>query len=222
MSITLDRILEQASDQYPATVAFSPESVTVLLFALSFLESKKAWLDESEDPLDEITDDQWDTIEKLVAGVYSEVFNPMLGMIFPIVTNLTPVNCLPCDGATYAREDYPLLYEILDPAFIVDEDSFTVPDLRRKKPRGADPEAVLDPILVGQTGGAETVALTTSEMPSHQHGLFQTDSLAVAPGELPVLIPFAFALGATDLAGSGVAHDNIDPYQAFNFVMVAQ
>lgn len=221
MSIVLDAILAQAADQYPYTVALSPESVTVLLYASGFLEERRNWLDERADPLDEITPEEWDTIEALVAGLYYEVNNPLLGLIFPIMTAELPANCLLCDGSTYAREDYPLLYAAIDPAFIVDADFFVVPDLRRKKPRGADPLAGVDPIPVGATGGQETVTLTTAEMPSHSHGLFQGTGLAVAPGELPVVIPAMFALGSTDSTGGDGAHDNLDPFIALNFAVVA-
>jgi microcystin-dependent protein len=236
MSIVLDAILAQAADQYPYTVALSPESVTVLLYASGFLEERRNWLDERADPLDEITPEEWDTIEALVAGLYYEVNNPLLGLIFPIMTAEPPANCLLCDGSTYAREDYPLLYAAIDPAFIVDADFFVVPDLRRKKPRGADPLAGVDPIPVGATGGQETVTLTTAEMPSHTHEPIPHQHtvgagisiLAIAPGEAPVQtpnIPFTdltgFASAEVLPIGGDGAHDNLDPFIALNFAVVA-
>lgn len=237
MSVVLDEVLAQALDQYPATVALSPESVTVLLYASGFLEQRANWLDEEQDPLDEITSGEWDTIEKLVSNLYQEVNNPLLGLIFPIMTENPPANCLLCDGSMYAREDYPLLYALLDPAFIVDADLFVVPDLRRKKPRGADPLAGADPIPVGATGGQETVTLTIAEMPSHTHEPIPHQHtvgagisiLAIAPGEAPVQTPnipftdltgFASAEGLP--TGGDGAHNNLDPYLSLNFAVVAQ
>jgi microcystin-dependent protein len=237
MSVVLDEILAQAADQYPATVALSPESVTVLLYASGFLEDRRNWIDEEQDPLDEITPEQWDTIEKLVANLYYEVNNPLLGLIFPIMTAEPPVNCLLCDGSTYARVDYPLLYALTDAAFIVDADFFVVPDLRRKKPRGADPFDGGDPIPVGQTGGEETVTLTAAGMPRHTHEPVPHQHLVgagitipvISPGEVVAQTPnfpgtdlTGFASAEVLPTGGDGAHNNLDPYLALNFVVVAQ
>lgn len=221
MSIVLDAILAQAADQYPATVALSPESVTVLLYASGFLEQRRNWLDEQADPLDEVTDADWDIIEKLVANVYQEINTPMLGLIFPIMTATVPDNCLLCDGGEYAKADFPLLYDILDDAFIVDADTFKVPDLRSRAIVGATETGSLTHYAVNEEGGADEITLSSAEMPSHSHGLFQTDGLALAPGELPVLVPFVVALGSTDSAGGNTPHENRQPFTALNYVVIA-
>lgn len=222
MSVVLDEILAQAADQYPATVALSPESVTVLLYASGFLEQKVNWLDEEQDPLDEITSEQWDTIEKLVANLYEEVLNPLLGLIFPIMTASPPTNCLLCDGSSYAREDYPLLYDAINPVFIIDADTFFVPDLRSRVPVGAGTGTGLSTYAVNETGGDEAITLSSAQMPSHQHGIFTGNALALAPGELPVKIPSILATDLSDLAGGGGAHENRQPFVALNFAVVAQ
>lgn len=221
MSEVLDIILEQSAAQYPATVALSPDDVTVLLYAMSFLEQKRNWY-TGENPLDEISVTDWDTIEKLVASVYEQVFNPMIGLIFPIITEDIPENCLLCDGSTYDRVDYPLLYAALDPAFIVDADTFSLPDLRSRTVIGAGQGDGLSDYAIGEADGVETVTLSSAQIPSHQHGLFQTTALAVAPGELPVVIPALAALGSTDLAGGSGSHENRQPFTALNYVVVAQ
>lgn len=220
MSEVLDEIIAQAVDQYPATVALSPNDVTVLLYAMSFLEQKRNWY-TGENPLDEITEIDWDTIEKLVASVYEQVFNPMIGMIFPVVTTDIPENCLLCDGSEYAREDYPNLYALLDATFIVDADTFSVPDLRSRTVVGAGQGDGLSDYAMGDAGGVEAVALSTSQMPSHQHGIFTTNAIAVAPGELAVKIPSIFALDTTDLAGGSGGHENRQPFTALKYVIVA-
>jgi microcystin-dependent protein len=221
MSIILDRLLEQAATMLPATVAFSPEDVTVLLYASEFLEKKNNWLDEREDPLDEITDEQWDTIEKMVASVYEQIMNPLIGLCFPVVIGTIPDNCLWLDGATYDRADYPQLYDMLDATFVLDADTFFLPDMRSRLPIGAGEGTGLSEYAVGETGGEEEHTLTTGEMPSHQHGIFTTNGLALAPGELPVKVPFILAADTTDLAGGGGAHNNIPPFLALQWAVVA-
>lgn len=221
MSEVLDIILAQSDDQYPATVALSPNDVTVLLFALSFLEQERNWY-TGENPIDEITTAQWDTIEKLVASAYQTIMNPLIGMIFPIVNADIPENCLLCDGATYLREDYPNLYAAMDGVFHVDADNFSVPDLRSRVIVGSGAGAGLSAYSPGDSGGVEAVTLSTAQMPTHQHGLFQGTAVAIAPGELPVVIPFAAETGSTGLAGSGGSHENRQPFTALKYVIVAQ
>lgn len=222
MSHLLDELLAQAANGSPATVAFSAEDVAVVLFASGFLDVRENWLDKIEFPLDEVTDADWDTIEKLVGNVYEAIMNPLIGLILPIVTTYVPTNCLLCDGATYDRVDFPILYGVLDAVFIVDADTFVVPDLRSRVVVGAGEGSGLTDYPVGESGGVETVTLSASQMPSHVHGLFETTSLAVEPGEAPVLIPFIAALRSTDSAGGDGPHDNIQPFTALNYVVIAQ
>lgn len=136
MSVILDRILVQAANGTGSTVALSSESVAVLLFASGFLSFRFNWLDTTEDPYDQVTPDQWVIIQGLVAGAYFEIMNPELGAIIPFATAAVPLNCLLCDGASYNRVDYPLLYDVLDPIFIIDSLSFQVPNLSERVAMG--------------------------------------------------------------------------------------
>jgi microcystin-dependent protein len=222
MSHILDELLAQAANGSPLTAAFSSEDVAVLLFASKFLEERRNWLDREFDPLDEVTDADWDTIEKLVGNVYDAIMNPLIGLVFPIITGTVPTNCLLCDGGSYARTDYPVLYETLDAAFIVDADTFIVPDIQSRVVLGAGTGSGLSTYSVAQQGGEEAHSLNGSENGSHQHGIFTTNGLAIAPGELPVKVPSLVALDTTDLSGSGAAHENRQPFIALNWAVIAQ
>src|SRR5215216_5671826 len=92
MSITLDRLLSQAVDNYPLTAIISPEVMAVLLYALSQIEDPVTWLDETEDPLDEITDADRDAIDELVAGANVAIITPEVGFIRPYITADPPTN----------------------------------------------------------------------------------------------------------------------------------
>lgn len=169
MSIILGNLLAQAANGSPATVTLTSESVAVLFFASGFLDIRDNWLDTREDPLDEITDADWDAIEKLVAGVYSSLMTPIIGTIWPIVLATVPSNMLLCDGSTYLRVDYPLLYAALDAAFIIDADNFMVPDLRGRTVLGSGTGTGLSTYTPGQTGGQESVILNSSQNGVHTH-----------------------------------------------------
>ena len=82
MSLLLDGVLDQAADGEPATVALSSESVAVLFFGFGFLLERENWLDKAEDQLDEVTDADWDAIEKLVGNVAYELMTP-LTILYP-------------------------------------------------------------------------------------------------------------------------------------------
>lgn len=221
MSLTLDRLLAQAADMLPATVALSPESVTVLLYASGFLGSKRNWLDLYDDPLDEITDADWDTIEKLTANAYREVMTPMIGLCFPLITGDVPDNCLLLDGSVYDRADYPALYDALDTVFRIDADTFYLPDVRSRTILGSGTGTGLSTYAVGETGGEENVTLSQAEMPSHYHTTNETQGLAVAPGELTVNIPVPLPLGTTNAAGGDGAHENRMPFMALPWAVIA-
>ena len=137
----------------------------------------------------------------------------MIGQVMMLATD-APEWTLLCDGTSYDREDYPELYAVLDPAFIVDADHFTVPDL-------LDRFAFLG-TSVGDTGGESSHVLTTGEIPAHQHTEVTTGitGLFVAPGEVPAIIaPGADLTGST---GGGNAHNNMPPYLTLLPVIVAR
>lgn len=236
MSMALDEVLIQAAAQYPATVILSPESVTVLLYASQFLEQRENWL--TDNPLDDITPEQWDVIEALVSGLYFEVNNPMLGMIFPVITGGAPQNCILCDGDTYMREDYPLLYDILDSAFITGPDTFVTPNLNNGSvPIGAGLSEIGTDFYIGMIGGEEKHSLDEDENGEHSHTdighvhSYQppgVSGLAVAPGELPVALPnfipsvTGSASANIQSSGIGAPHNNMPPFVAVKYVVIAR
>lgn len=114
----------------------------------------------------EITDAQWDDIGHTIGRMEHELMSGLIGAILPhAMASLTGLTMLPCAGGIYTREDYPLLYAAIDPDYIIDADSFRVPDLRDKFPLGAG-----DNYPLSTEGGEEEVTLTVNTMPSHVHG----------------------------------------------------
>ena len=171
MSYLLDQILLLAADQPPITATFSGESVAVLMFASQLLEQRLNWLDKGEYPLDEITPADWDEIEKLVAKIYTELYNPVsttaVGATMVWWTSTPPEQWLICDGQFLDPDVYVELFALIGFAFGMEGGTgfFALPDLRDRLPMGAG--AIVD---VAATSGSAFHTNTVGEMATHNHG----------------------------------------------------
>lgn len=151
-------------------------------------------------------DDNSDTImAELAQGANALMDNLTVGEIVWYATSTPPAHVLLCDGSEYARADYPALFAVIDANYLIDPDTFRVPDLIGRFMRGGS-EA-------GITGGADTHTLTESEMPYHTHTTGNSfTGLALMPGEGPVLTPNPLPAW-TGGAGGSQAHNNVPRYE---------
>jgi microcystin-dependent protein len=153
----------------------------------------------------------------------------LAGVILPYVGVDCPSFALPCDGATYNRVDYPVLYAAIETAFIVDADTFTVPDLSGRVPVGQGGGH-----SVADVGGEESHTLVLSESPSHSHsdtGHTHTEITATpiavtigAGAPVPSAVPGVGVTGVGNAsltsAGGDGAHNNMQPYLTVKFCIV--
>jgi len=216
MSDELDAILALAVDNAPLTASLSPETLAVLFYTAEFLQARASWFNPYN-PTDEISDADWDTIEAMVAKAFKELTQSMIGQIVDIVTAALPDYILPCDGSTYNRTDYPFLYAALDTVYIIDADTFSVPDFRNRVAMGVS--ASHD---IGEVGGEEMHQLTESELASHTHSYAVPDvpTLVFEPGEVPVSTIDLFP-STTGSAGGDEPHNNLQPYSVVRKGIVA-
>lgn len=145
----------------------------------------------------------------------------MIGSVVPVVWSVLPDYMLPCDGSQYDRVDYPDLYAALDSIYIVDADTFRTPDLVGRTVLGTGNYLGTD-FLVDDAGGTMTHVLTESEMPTHTHGY---SSAAANLTTIGVGAPEATAVpfpSLTDAAGGGGAHNNMQPYRALKYALIAR
>lgn len=146
----------------------------------------------------------------------------MIGEIITYVTATAPEGTLPCDGSTHLRVDYPDLYSRLSAPYIVDAEHFTSPDLRGRAPIAAGSGSGLSPRSLGDFGGTEQHTLDIGEIPVHNHSEIGAIAVFINGGlEAPAssAIPSAGVTGST---GSGLPHNNMMPFYAVNFAVVAQ
>lgn len=201
----------------------SPPSVAVLLFSVAFAERRRNWLDKSTDPLDQVTDADWEIIENLTATLNYEVMNPMIGLIVPVATEVLPANMLPLDGTIYDAVDYPQLYAVIADSLKLSGDRFVLPDLAGLSFLSSGTSPVSGNAYVrGAIGGAETVTLSTAQIPAHTHSIpLVTNGLAVSPGELPVVVPLSPLTDVTGSTGGGGSHTNMPPYAVLLYGVIA-
>lgn len=162
----------------------------------------------------------------------------MIGEIVPFAGSVSPnENWLPCDGRELDREDYPDLFTVIGTAYgSTSGTTFNIPDLRGRVAVSYGQGPGLENYVRGEQFGEETHQLTTDEMPNHTHidtGHFHStgnsgSALAVAPGELPVLIPNPVpAITGTASAdigytGENEPHNNRQPSLAILYLIVAR
>lgn len=206
-----------ASTQAARTVFLSGDTSALLFSALAAINDFHQWSNPGG-----LTPSDFDFIQTLIDKANDQLMTPNIGQIIMYTQADAPANTLPCDGETYNREDYPLLYAVLDAAYILDADTFVTPGMQSRSPVGVGEGSGLSSYTTNEAAGEETHQLTAGEMPSHSHGLFEFTALAVEPGELPVLDPNPLALRSSDSAGGDGAHNTIHPVRAVKFAVIFQ
>ncbi len=211
-----------------------PDFIAVVLGALLPLLNPDSWT-----PFGSLTPAQ--AAEALQDGYDNFAFGlgscRMIGEIICYAGATSPdAKWLPCDGASLLRSAYPDLFAIVGTTYgAVDGTHFNLPDLQSRVPLAVGTGSGLSTYALGQTGGEETHTLTTSETPSHSHtdvGHTHAEGIAVpALGAALVGVPIPSAvpavgvtgIGNANLAntGGGGAHNNIQPYVALTYLIVA-
>lgn len=137
----------------------------------------------------------------------------MIGDI--VITTRDPAGWeLPCDGAVYDRVDYPDLYAVINPVFIIDPDTFAVPDLSDR--------FIFVGAGIGDSGGESAHTLTIAEMPAHTHAEQDPGSVVVQAGTPSVALADPGLPSSTGSTGGGEAHNNMPPYLTLTAVIIAR
>jgi len=97
---------------------------------------------------------------------------PFIGEVRFVGFNFAPRGWAKCDGQILPINTNQSLYSILGTTYGGDgRTTFALPDMRGRTPihRGNGPG--LSSYILGQKGGAESITLTTAQIPSHHHAL---------------------------------------------------
>jgi len=158
---------------------------------------------------------------------YWESAEWMIGLIVSYITENPPPYTLPCDGGTYLKADYPELYALLDPTFIISSTEFTTPDLRGRTIVGVGQGSGLTLRAVGDTFGTETHQLTEAELAAHVHeyspaivGDLDVEGVGIPQPNAAQIVPLATY--NTYSTGGDIPHENIQPSLAISYAVIAK
>jgi microcystin-dependent protein len=164
-----------------------------------------------------------------------------IGAIKLFAGNFAIVNYSFCDGSLLSISQNAALFDLLGTTYGGNgTTTFALPDLRGRVPISAGQGPGLSNRVQGQTGGQESVSLTTGTAPAHNHPFnaatnatttttvgptVLTGGLKVADGAFYTapnqggFTPVSMNAGAVSQMGGGLPHNNIQPTLAINYII---
>ncbi len=155
--------------------------------------------------------------------------SPFIGEIRMFGGNFAPVGWAFCNGALMDISQNDALFNLIGTTYGGDgQTTFALPNLQSRVPVHVGPGFAL-----GQAAGAETVTLTTSQLPAHSHVPVADSNVAgqaspqnnVWAGN-NTLTPYSNTApnqvmdpAAMGSAGGSQPHDNMIPFLVINFIL---
>lgn len=152
---------------------------------------------------------------------------PYVGEIRMFAGNFNPAGWMFCDGSLLPISEYETLFQLIGTTYGGDgQSTFALPDLRGRLPLHQG-----NGFALAETGGAETITLTTQQIPAHSHALLAADVPAdrvSAAGAVlargPVYTDVSSAPAAMNAAsitavGGSQPHENMQPYLCVSFII---
>lgn len=155
---------------------------------------------------------------------------PYVGEIRMFAGNFAPAGWMFCEGQLLPISENETLFQLIGTTYGGDgQSTFALPDLRGRLPLHFGNGFVL-----AETGGAEEITLTVSQIPAHSHAMLATQNQAnqTDPGNLlaGTLVTNVTAYGtdnpSTTLSPSAVSpvggsqpHTNFQPYLCVDFII---
>ena len=156
--------------------------------------------------------------------------NPYVGEIRMFGGNFAPAGWMFCEGQLLPISENETLFNLIGTTYGGDgQETFALPDLRGRLPIHQGNSFVL-----AQSGGVESVTLTTQQMPIHTHPLAASTKTGTdksplgrvtdqTSGGVQIYIEEspdqAMAANAIGPQGGSQPHDNFQPYLCIDFII---
>jgi|SRR5687767_2580767 len=154
---------------------------------------------------------------------------PYVGEIRMFAGNFAPAGWMFCEGQLLPISENETLFQLIGTTYGGDgESTFALPDLRGRIPLHQG-----NGFIMAETGGAEEITLTVSQIPAHNHSLLAASATAgqTTPGTNTLGTPTVIDLYRVGTASSPMApqsvgsvggsqpHTNFQPYLCVDFII---
>jgi microcystin-dependent protein len=156
---------------------------------------------------------------------------PYVGEIRMFGGNFAPAGWMFCEGQLLPISENETLFNLIGTTYGGDgQSTFALPDLR-----GRIPIHFGNGFLLAETGGVESVTLTTQQIPVHTHPMLASQTAAttldptdniLATAPLATTFPYGtdnpltpLAAKAVSIVGGSQPHDNFQPYLCIDFII---
>jgi microcystin-dependent protein len=154
---------------------------------------------------------------------------PYVGEIRMFAGNFAPAGWMFCEGQLLPISENETLFQLLGTTYGGDgQSTFALPDLR-----GRIPVHQGNGFILAETGGAEEITLTVSQIPAHSHPFLASANNALTANaqgnvlsQIPSYTPYIATQPNTPLApvsisstGGSQPHTNFQPYLCVDFII---
>jgi microcystin-dependent protein len=154
---------------------------------------------------------------------------PYVGEIRMFAGNFAPAGWMFCEGQLLPISEYETLFQLIGTTYGGDgESTFALPDLR-----GRIPIHQGNGFTLAETGGAEEITLTVSQIPAHSHAFLAStasgssntpqSNVTAEPSTINLYIDDApnanLAPAAMSATGGSQPHTNFQPYLCVDFII---
>ncbi|HKQ07131.1 MAG TPA: tail fiber protein [Blastocatellia bacterium] len=153
---------------------------------------------------------------------------PYVGEIRMFAGNFAPAGWMFCEGQLLPISEYETLFQLIGTTYGGDgQSTFALPDLRGRLPLHQG-----NGFILAETGGAEEITLTVSQIPAHTHPPLATTAAATtrdpgnnmfgtASGDAYVQAFDAILLSPQSISATGGSqpHTNFQPYLCVDFII---
>jgi microcystin-dependent protein len=162
---------------------------------------------------------------------------PYVGEIRMFGGNFAPAGWMTCDGQLLPISEYETLFNLIGTTYGGDgQSTFALPDLHGRVPVHMGTSFAGGTYTLAQTGGQQTVTLTTQQLPSHSHPLTATNtSQTLSPSNAIPAVPNStqsntaiydgtapttgLLPASIQAQGGSQPHDNMQPYLAVTYII---